>query len=662
MKPKKVCQNTSNQSLITGSVLTILVCLSIGLSGALMAQSASQAASTAHDAAKILVGPNMLVSRDGDFPHMETSIAVNPRNKKNLVGASITSQRGEGGFACKTYASFDGGSSWVDSPIAEQFEWGGADPQVAFGPQGTAYFTSLAFVKDENGNERGGLFFYRSEDGGKTWRKPANLGYSYDHEVMVVDHSFGKYAGRIYISVLYGEYPEYTVGIFRSDDDGRTFTGPVDAASGKKILGINTAANILLFRDGTLFLPYEDFEYDPERSKKSHSGNVWFVTSSDGGVTFSSPSKIGTQEHRPYNEKEPAQAVESTFPAFAIDSSDVYPDRIYMTWTDYRSGEYRVYVAYSSDMGKTWTTPRQIDPAVPQYASQYQSMVTVNKEGVVGVTWFDTRNAPNHDNQHYDEYFAASLDGGETFSQPVRVSAVTSSPFGKGNVRMQASYWKTGITHEDDARLSFLSAAARWPAGGDYLGLTADRDGIFHPFWADARTGTFQLQTAAITVVKPAAAPKPGAAAAGSDKTGEQGAQAKKPEPAQSRVNVSVLGKVEMVFDPTSFDASTGILEVPIRIRNVSNATIYAPITVEVTKFGSGMGDELKDFAPKILNSTNGKDGSGAKFDYSSALGTSQALAPGGLSGEVVWRIKVQDPMKIPDFHLSMEGMVAEVK
>ncbi len=57
--------------------------------------------------------------------------------------------------------------------------------------------------------------------------------------------------------------------------------------------------------------------------------------------------------------------------------------------------------------------------------------------------------------------------------------------------------------NEEETRMSFLSAATRWPGGGDYLGLTTDRDGIFHPFWADARTGTFQLQTAAITVTQP---------------------------------------------------------------------------------------------------------------------------------------------------------------
>ncbi len=259
----------------------------------LAATASESAASSSQTAPKITVGPNLLVSRDGDFSHAELGVAVSPRNPKNIVGAAITASRGDGGYACKTYASTDGGGSWVDSSFREQLEFGGGDPQVAFGLHGTAYFTSLAFVKDEEGHSKGGLFFYRSEDGGKTWQKPTDLGYNYDHEVMTVDHTFGKFSGRVYISVLYGKYPEYTLGIFRSDDDGRTFTGPVDAASGKSVIGINTAKNIVLLSDGTLVLPYDDFEYDEAKAKNAHSSNVWIVTSSDGGVTFSQPIKVG---------------------------------------------------------------------------------------------------------------------------------------------------------------------------------------------------------------------------------------------------------------------------------------------------------------------------------------------------------------------------------
>jgi hypothetical protein len=164
---------------------------------------------------KVLVGPDMLVSRDGEFPHVELMVAANPENPKNLLGAAITMTKPGGGTACRTYASLDGGNTWVESPFAEQVEWGGADPQVAFGAHGTAYFASLSLQKNDQGDSRAVLSVYRSEDGGITWEKPAHLGGSvgsYDHEQMVVDHTYGKYAGRVYIGALYGKYPQYIVG------------------------------------------------------------------------------------------------------------------------------------------------------------------------------------------------------------------------------------------------------------------------------------------------------------------------------------------------------------------------------------------------------------------------------------------------------------------
>ena len=39
---------------------------------------------------RVLVAPEMLVSRDGDFPHVELILAANPKNVKNLVGGAIT--------------------------------------------------------------------------------------------------------------------------------------------------------------------------------------------------------------------------------------------------------------------------------------------------------------------------------------------------------------------------------------------------------------------------------------------------------------------------------------------------------------------------------------------------------------------------------------------
>jgi hypothetical protein len=46
----------------------------------------------------------------------------------------------------------------------------------------------------------------------------------------------------------------------------------------------------------------------------------------------------------------------------------------------------------------------------------------------------------------------------------------------------------------------------RWANGGDYVGLAATADGVFHPVWPDARhDGVQQLHTARVRVTAPAA-------------------------------------------------------------------------------------------------------------------------------------------------------------
>jgi hypothetical protein len=587
----------------------------------------------------ILVGPNMLVSRDGDIPHVELMVAANTTDTKNLVGAAITATQAEGGWACKTYATHNGGDSWQDAVLPEQHLFGGADPQVAFGLHGTAYFSALTNIKDEKGDTRSGVLVFRSEDGGATWLKPANLGYSYDHEVIAVDRTVGKFAGRIYLSVLYG-YPVYRIGVFRSDDDGRSFVGPVEAASGGGTIGINTAANILVLSDGTLVIPYEDFEFLPEKRKAVHQSNFWTVSSSDGGLTFSAPHKIGSQEF----ENSPEAPKLMSFPAFAVDNqSNAYKDRLYSVWTELREHKYRVWFSLSTDRGNTWREPKPIDASVPEWSRQYQPMVAVNRNGVVAITWFDTR--ASQDNQKFDEYLTASLDGGETLLAPVRVSSESSQYPGDGNLHVSAESWN----YKGETRLTFLTAASRWGMGGDYMGLAADANGSFHPFWADSRTGTFLIETASVEVTN-----------------GHGSAQEKDGNAplvtAPALKQTDVTSGIALVFDPTRFNAATGELEMPVRLRNVSDRPIHGPIIATVTAFGSGEGGEDKENSPQILNSENGKFGEGATFDFTPALGDSRRIAPGGVSGAIVWRIRLVKPLRTPDAHVTFSGYIPENK
>ena len=70
--------------------------LALPLLGGTVAAAAPERAVGAAQSPKIVAGPNILVSRDGDVAHCETMIAANPRDPANLLGGSITLTRPDG--------------------------------------------------------------------------------------------------------------------------------------------------------------------------------------------------------------------------------------------------------------------------------------------------------------------------------------------------------------------------------------------------------------------------------------------------------------------------------------------------------------------------------------------------------------------------------------
>ncbi|MBA3714084.1 MAG: hypothetical protein H0W76_16770 [Pyrinomonadaceae bacterium] len=290
-----------------------------------------------------------------------------------------------------------------------------------------------------------------------------------------------------------------------------------------------------------------------------------------------------------------------------------------------------------------------MDTTAPAAASQFQPAVAVNHQGTVGVMWFDTRDLKNDDSE-YHAYFTASVDGGESFLPPARLSSAPSLRWGTGNLAFSPSVWAASASTQ---RITFLSAAQRFSNGGDYMGLTADAGGVFHPFWADGRTGTFQAWTSQVQVELPAKPP----AMNGAVPMPPGGSSAATVAP-QEKAEVSLTDKIQLVMDPTTYDPVTRELQLPIRLKNLSDQPIYKPITVQVKGFGSGMGDLLKDKSPLILNATNGQPQDGATFDYSSALRDLEALEPQGQTEAMVWRFKLVAPLRTPDMHVNVTGFV----
>jgi hypothetical protein len=94
----------------------------------------------------------------------------------------------------------------------------------------------------------------------------------------------------------------------------------------------------------------------------------------------------------------------------------------------------------------------------------------------------------------------------------------------------------------------------------------------------------------------------------------------------------------------------------PVRLKNVSQTRLFAPLSIQVLKFGSGVTDELKENAPKLLNASNQKEGDGAVFDYMPALRDLEALEPGAISGAIIWRMKLVDPLRSPNIQFVVMG------
>jgi hypothetical protein len=212
--------------------------------------------------------------------------------------------------------------------------------------------------------------------------------------------------------------------------------------------------NPVLLSDGALIVPFNSF--------LPKSSPVWIVTSKDGGRTFSPPVFV-------------TDVCGTSFSQLGVDASTgPYRDRLYWTCSD----STQIYVLHSSDRGETWSGPTVVNRSS---GPVHNPVITVNRSGVVAVSWYDAREDPRSYRDTFrcqHVFFAASLDGGQTFLPDVKVSSAENCPDTPANGE----------------------AGARWKAGGDYHGLAATADGRFQLLWADSREGVYQLRTAQVQV------------------------------------------------------------------------------------------------------------------------------------------------------------------
>ena len=457
----------------------------------------------AAQASRIRVGTNVHVSKSRErSPYQEVVIAGDPANAARLIACTMLEPGPNRSVKSAVFSSFDGGASW-GQPVVTTAHWAN-DPTCAYGPGGVAYF--LHKVNDGNpvpptsvNSDFDYLGVHRSTDGGRRWGPMMHGPQTNDRPFMAVDTRAGSpRRGRMYVAYnghVHGESGGHenanfrnTVGLQSSDDRGRTFSTFVARALMDQTAaeGSNAAiCGIDVLSDGTVLVLYSHMIIvtPGEGGAKTATGKpselrsaLTVLRSRDGGLTFDPAVAIGDVKSG-YNHVN-ARGVPASI---AVDGASArFRDRAYVVWTDFATGRGQIRIAHSSDAGATWSASRFVNDDSLASAragggpDHFMATVAVNRDGVVGVLWYDRRES--NDNVAYHARFAASFDGGLTFGPSVQVSASPNDP----------------KAQRDGS--PFLAT------GGDTAGLTAAADGRFHAVWIDNRTGSQQVWTAAISV------------------------------------------------------------------------------------------------------------------------------------------------------------------
>lgn len=503
---------------------------------------------------EISVGDNVQVSAANESQaHFELDASAHPAKPGVLLGAGMRWAGPDEKYNVVVYRSADGGQSWeptlsVDRGRVLQ------DPTLAFGRDGRAYFAAF-----------GGpwMRLFRSSDGGRTW-EGQDL-ESFDRPWVSVAPLEGTAPGRVYLhgnGEPEGAGEAIDAAVYRIDSNG-TRLGPAKglnlAGKGRKMLAPGNSA---VLADGTYVFPYlvrlgdiGDYEAKtlaPPRQRRRPNALLRVAVSTDGGDRFTTRT-VARWYHR-FGRGRTAAG-----PKVAVDTTDgPFAGRVYVAWTDYRSGEGQVLLSHSHRPTETWSDPLVVNRGG---GPAFHPALAVNRRGILGIHWYDRRSSESK--LGWQARFAASRDGGETVSRSVAVSEAPYRYAWDGGLVVSGGSDRDS-RHEASAYLQFFNAS-----GGHTAGLTAGARGTFYPFWVDNRTGTPQMWTAPVEV---------------------EGEAIPHGRPALSGLE-DITRKTALRTEKAEYDDSTQVATLTLRLQNVSRDTLRGPMALRLVDLWSELGE-----------------------------------------------------------------------
>jgi hypothetical protein len=392
-------------------------------------------------------------------PEAGDHIAFNPLSPSSLV--AVTSDFSlRGGFNTTKVAYSDGdgrAGSWreVFVPLDAQnrvltsdgLAWeANSNPTVAIDRKGRAYVASLYMNKSDHkngiyvavGTAQGLHDFAMAPD--QVYPVSRNIvdnsPVEEDKPWVAVDNTDSKFSGSLYVAWSRFEAPGSNSILFsKSIDSGKTWSHP-KVLNWASQSGAVQAPQVSIGPGGSIFVAYEVFYNDKVRRQ--------FLTRSlDGGETFESATSM-TPFFTDLTFSSPFR--KTSFPSIAVNPINGLVYLVYSDEPDGVDGARIEFVRSRKEGGFT----RPVMLAEMQKGQQFLPSITVDSTGVLHVSWFDNRNAPDSTTL-LDIYATRSVNDGAGFAVATQV---------------------TGRSI-DTGSAAFI---------GDYSGIVAT-PGLAHPFW-----------------------------------------------------------------------------------------------------------------------------------------------------------------------------------
>ena len=463
------------------------------------------------------VGPafytNVTANQDAtNQPQNETTIAVNPTDRGNIVGGWNDYRVGtvHVGFA----STSDGGATWTDGLVPESEHREQGDPAVAASADGDFYMAMISFERISNA---GGVYVARSDNGGRTFlpavRVQADPLIFEDKEYIAVDRSTSARRGTVYVTWTdFDDRRGHTeIRISRSTDRGQTWStagsvsGTVPYNDGY-VQGSVPGVGL----DGAVYVAWFDLRGDfaPEavngwredhgpplpqdpawrrlvslggailpqvvrnsipgldmvpnrvpnglRLQAVEQSRLYVARSSDGGQTFGPP--VVAAQAGPLPASLPFRT--NGFPALSVVTQGphfLHDERLYVTYASGDGRDSDIFAVASGDQGRSFSPPVRVSDDTSG-SPQVFPWIAADETGAVHVVWYNRRDDPR--GSGLSLYYAKSVDGGRSFSANRRVNPAPFSPF-------------------TDFNGEFI---------GDYNGIAA-AGGVGYALWTDTRRG-----------------------------------------------------------------------------------------------------------------------------------------------------------------------------